>query len=299
MKTVNKVLMAGIALAIGGVANAQIAPYPSTGSDIVLFVTDLTTNSAFYQDMGVSLNTLGVTTASVQADALAGNSYSLFGNFTNPGPLGSGSGPITVGAGLIVGGVDLALQAFTTGHTSDVYVYGFLAAANGDGSTGVGQARLAATFTGTNATGAFNDEPATATLANPSVPGNANFFSEVNAASTCGTYCTYVSQGTLTPFGSSGGDGAQASSNFSLTTHVNSAAAGATTYFVEFAGFGDGNDANVYQSLTPIVVNANGTVSGIVSGTSSVPLPAAVWLLGSGVIGLLGIGRRRREAAKA
>ena len=31
--------------------------------------------------------------------------------------------------------------------------------------------------------------------------------------------------------------------------------------------------------------------------TTAVPIPAAVWLLGSGLIGLLGLGRRRRSAA--
>ena len=34
-----------------------------------------------------------------------------------------------------------------------------------------------------------------------------------------------------------------------------------------------------------------------VSGTSPVPVPAAVWLFGSGLVGLVGVARRRRKAA--
>ena len=40
----------------------------------------------------------------------------------------------------------------------------------------------------------------------------------------------------------------------------------------------------------------NGVVSGV-SGPAPVPVPAAVWLMGSGLIGLVGVARRRRRAA--
>jgi hypothetical protein len=35
----------------------------------------------------------------------------------------------------------------------------------------------------------------------------------------------------------------------------------------------------------------------IVAEAAPVPLPAAVWLLGSGLMGLIGVGRRRRATA--
>src|SRR5271163_4849010 len=142
MTSSKKLMLAIGAVLAGGAANAQISPYPAAGSDIVLFVSDLTNNTAMYQDLGVSINSLGVSIASVTADNTAMNFYNAFGTGT-PGPMnGGGSGAISVGAGIIVGGVDLAVQAFTSGHTSDQLVYGFLAAGSGDGSTGVGQARF-------------------------------------------------------------------------------------------------------------------------------------------------------------
>ena len=81
MKTITKLMLAGTALTAGGVASAQINVPPTTpgGSDLVLFVTDTTTQTYFVQDLGVNLDSLGVTTASVQADVAAGRLYSVFG----------------------------------------------------------------------------------------------------------------------------------------------------------------------------------------------------------------------------
>ena len=301
MKTSSRLMLAVSAALVGGIANAQISPYPSTGSDIVLFVTDLTTATGFYQDLGVTINALGVTTSTVQADFAAGNAYSLFG-LNTPGPMGNGS-PLVVGAGLITGGIDTSLAAFTSSgsnKTTDNYTYGLLASAAGDGSTGVGQQRLLASFNAAYATGAFSDEPATANLG-ATVTGNGNFFAAVNSAkvsngSGSSQFYTYTNPPSF--FGGSGGAGAQAASNYSLTAHTNNNPLGTAVYFEEFAGFGDGSDANVYLDPTAVTFSSTGAVTGLVSGTTPVPLPPAIWLLGGGVIGLFGIARRR-DSAKA
>src|ERR1700761_4500505 len=116
---------------VGGIANAQINVPPTTagGSDLVLFVTDTANGAGFVQDLGVNVDSLGVTTASVQADATAGNAYSLFGTGT-AGPLGSG-GTVSVASGIInSSGIDTLLASFesTNGCTAATCSYSIIGA---------------------------------------------------------------------------------------------------------------------------------------------------------------------------
>lgn len=54
-------------------------------------------------------------------------------------------------------------------------------------------------------------------------------------------------------------------------------------------------DANLAPVAVPTMSGATLTVSSV----SAVPLPAAAWLMGSGLLGLLGFSRKRREVAAA
>ena len=57
-------------------------------------------------------------------------------------------------------------------------------------------------------------------------------------------------------------------------------------------GNGTKGQFQTYDLGDNLTLSANGTLS-VSSATSPVPLPAAVWLFGSGLLGLLGVGRRR------
>ena len=67
-------------------------------------------------------------------------------------------------------------------------------------------------------------------------------------------------------------------------------------------------DFNATATLSPVALGFSGTPGSALSGgsfdgmslsmefVSTVPVPAAVWLFGSGLIGLLGVARKRRRA---
>jgi hypothetical protein len=75
--------------------------------------------------------------------------------------------------------------------------------------------------------------------------------------------------------------------------------AGTSTNLYVFTGSGGANNniTRLYQALD-VTLSTAGVLT-INGGGTQVPLPAAVWLLGSGLAGLGAIGRRRRQFALA
>lgn len=68
---------------------------------------------------------------------------------------------------------------------------------------------------------------------------------------------------------------------------------------MQLFGFTGNNGAGVLQSyiLGTATLDAAGNLTITGNGAPSVPLPAAVWLFGSGLLGLFGVARRRAAAA--
>jgi len=58
----------------------------------------------------------------------------------------------------------------------------------------------------------------------------------------------------------------------------------------------DGDGAPGTAMQTPPFPGQTPAFSGVVSQVSAVPVPAAVWLFGSGLMGLVGVARRRKAA---
>lgn len=69
-------------------------------------------------------------------------------------------------------------------------------------------------------------------------------------------------------------------------------ALGSAANFYLLANNSGGGQVRVYQ-FADVILNADGSLSSVVS---TVPLPAAFWLLGTGLAGLAGVSRRRKSA---
>jgi len=279
MKTITKFLLAGTALAAGSAATAQPI---SDLNDLVLFVTDTANGHQFIQDLGVTVDSLGVTEASVAADASLGGSNDFAFDFT--GAVGGGlSNPVGTN------GVDAALATFLSNNAGGTFKYGIIGAApvGAGGVTVSGGIRVVGSFTGTLSTGNFS-------VLYQGEPSSSNVGTIQNATN---TFFQSVNAGTNTPFASSSGNGFQAASFNGVPANT---ALGTSVTLYELASFSDTSsgdtDANFYASSVAINVSTSGVISGFSSGTAPVPLPAAVWLLGSGMLGLFGIGRRRVAA---
>ncbi|MEO8019346.1 MAG: VPLPA-CTERM sorting domain-containing protein [Pseudomonadota bacterium] len=76
---------------------------------------------------------------------------------------------------------------------------------------------------------------------------------------------------------------------------VNALGTAANLYVLTTAGGGNSGLARTYQGLD-VILNANGTLAAVVP---SVPLPAAAWMLMSGLVTLAGVGRRKSAAVAA
>lgn len=72
-------------------------------------------------------------------------------------------------------------------------------------------------------------------------------------------------------------------------------ALGSAANFYLLANNSGGVQVRVYQ-FADVVLNADGSLSSISDPTTPVPLPAAFWLLGTGIAGLAGVSRRRKSA---
>jgi hypothetical protein len=284
MKTLTKFVLAGTALMGAAAANAQINVPPTTtgGSDLILFVTDTATGAAFVQDLGVNLDSLGPTTTSIATDVSDSAGYC---HGCSPGgsagPLNAGE--IMVASGLISGGVDTALAAWESenGITTSNSYYSIIAGFQG-GNENSGETRIAATYTATFGTDQFNHATNNSAM-NTAIGNLGTFFADVNSATAVYDYSSGAGKGAEGGFGGLG--------------IPNGSALGGTTYMYELSTVTgtSSSEAYVYTSSNAITIGTGGAVSGIESTT--VPLPAALWLLGSGVLGLFGIGRRRRVTA--
>jgi hypothetical protein len=273
LKTAIKLALVGAVLA-GGAANADVIAntgLSTSGSDLVLFVSDTTSHSYYTYDLGTQLGSL-FNISRVVSDAAAGNDYNLatgnVGSFTTSASLGLTAPGLASFLGATAAGDNVKWSILATNTSGGSFAAGsrlFLASAPTDTLfQGEGNSSQASTMAGATTT----------------------FFGNVNAAGGASGPLT------STAIGWGVGAGASAPNSFVGPDFANGGDVGTAQNLYILATYGNGNDANVYASTNTITLSNAGVLT--VSGTTpAVPLPAAVWLFGSGLLGLVGVGRRK------
>jgi hypothetical protein len=288
MKNSVRFVVAGLMLA--GFATAQAQSLPSSGSsDLWLFVSDQAAGTSFAEDTGVTLSSL-----------------------MPSGQLAASGGTTVLSTAISANFSVAASQALSN----------YITAANTAGQTlewGV----LGAQYPGSTATSSIKTTGADLTVFDAQASAGTNignnyglstiatissaFDSDVayltnnNAYKSGGTSYAFSAGSSAANVWGAGGDSGNGGStnlynqgpeqdNIGLNTAV-------TLYGI--TGNGDKTSVQSYILGTNLELSNTGVLS-ISGGTGSppppVPLPAAVWLFGSGLLGLIGVGRRKAAA---
>jgi hypothetical protein len=270
MKLAVKLALTGAAL-VAGVANAATVtntPKTAGGSDLILFVTDTTTNQFFTQDLGNPL------------DSIYSKSQVIFdGALSSPGSFRTPTA---------IAGSDAALASFLgTTHAGDEVIWSILASDNTKTTNQLGDQRALLTST--------LDLSGTGTTF---INANVQTFSSKLNTLVNQVNSTYANGNTSSSVG--WGDslnGRNAPLSWVSTLLGNGAPIGSSQQMYMFAtnGTGASSNANIYLGGM-VLIDALGNIN-VATPEGFVPLPAAVWLFGSGLLGLIGAGRRRTAVA--
>ena len=254
-----------------GVANASITPASPGPGELIEFVVDNTNGHVYARGLQVLDNTVLPSSAILSSSAYAGATAPVSTGYTLAAP--------------VVADANLKTFLGQDGGT-DSFSFGLLGAgatanfAPGDGIL---------EFTSSN----------TIAASNLAVPTGTTIHSDVTSVNNNITTLNGIIKGTA-------GDGTSADVSAQFNNNTNTFLLYKATPITGALG----TDMNLY-AVTPngssaaagqvytaglFTVLANGTLEQV-GNTSPVPLPAAVWLLGSGLLGLLGVGRRRVVSA--
>jgi hypothetical protein len=281
MKKLIRFAAAGALIAGATVAHAQNQP-SSDNADLWLFVSDQAAGTTFAEDTGIAITSLMpsyATSGSVPAAYVT--------NAVNSTALGSFSGTF---------GPTTALTNYiNAANTADQTLEWSVEAGS---STGTGY-KKAGGITGLTTNNGLASLTTSMQLQN--LQNWANGF-QGDVAYLAGSY---VAGGASYSFAS----GSTAGNVWGAAQGA--AGAGSTNLYgqgADSAGVGLGQSATLYGATAnggtgilqtynfgSIEVTSNGTLEAV----TAVPLPAAVWLFGSGLLGLAGIGRRRSAAGYA
>jgi hypothetical protein len=265
---------------MAGYVTAQAQPLPSSGSsDLWLFVSDATAGTTFAEDTGLTINSIVGTTfaAGGATPPNAVLSTAITGNINLAASNALSSYLTAAGSHTLQWAVEAVQFPGDTNHLNPGKVVGITdnLASQATNTSNMQMANLQLWG------GGFNQD--IAYLApTQGAPGNGKSYAfsdgsnvgQVWNPATIGNFAgsaDLYGQGPLT-----GGVGLGQSVNLYALT-------------------GNGGTGQVQSYLLSTAFTL--TQAGTLTTQSAVPLPAAVWLFGSGLLGLLGVGRRRAAAA--
>lgn len=276
MKNLIRLSVVGAMVAAGGVVHAQ--SLPSSGSaDLWLFVSDQSAGTTFAEDTGISVNTL-LSSSNFQSGAnLVDVAESQ--TVTASAALSSYINAASAASQTLDWGVEAVQYPTSTSNGvakitgNDIGIGSSIDPNAGAGFSGMFLANLE------NWSGGFNND---VTYLLPSYVANGTSYTFSNGTNLGNVWgASYV-----TSQGGSTNEYGQGPDEFG-----NTLGSSATLYGVT----GNGNTGTVQSYVlggaNGVELSSIGTLT--IGGAAPVPLPPAVWLFGSGLLGLVGVGRRR------
>ena len=271
----NMVVKSAVAAALGlGATSAFSMGLPSTNtSDLILVVENNTTHATYALDTGILIDSV-LPTASVTAGTILGTSIpgvsqaiapsAALTSFLASNPASGDSWTIEAG------------QYNGAGVNN----------ATGSNSHAIGAAKMIfASNLGTQNNGVVSNLNLTNLLAfqnglNPDLNTGGPLNPLLTATETSSTTSLY---------------GTAAQQKYGLIGAPDMSTVGTAAQLFGFTGNNVAGTLNSYI-LGSATLSTNGTLTFSANQASAVPLPAAVWLFGSGLMGLVGVSRRRKAA---
>jgi|GEM_PF-2306218 len=286
MKSLVKLAVAGALLASTGTAMADIYTPSSGNGELVLFVRDVGDGTRVYaRGLGIRLDDL-LTEEQIVNDPTKPINTELSGGLPDTDTL-TYALPSPIGP-------DANLTNFLSSGTGS-YVWTIMAGDNQGPQNNEGTRRYVTTTQRD-----FSVNPST--IPN-NVIGNGGLYNNLETMMLFlnGILPGEQGSGDSTPF-----DGAWGQTNLSYGSAVNwfgaspnneNALGDSANFYLLASSGGTLTLARIYQGLS-LVLSEDGTLSSVSGGeVPQVPVPAAVWLLGSALVGFAGISRRRRAQA--